>query len=217
VLYAATPIMEGIAGIYTPASFFAINATMTTTHGLWAVIHFVNSFSVFHFGNKVSKMLASSIKFHKDSALKDTPLILELKKALRSVKISTFILPNMTGFGMVMCVILCVGRYYVWSSQQWSLLIMFGCFWAPGLCSVALCAIMFARYQSIPLPDFTVLTQNICFLLLFFYCFCFCFPDSGTYIRDKSRELLVTMEVEEVGEAMAPTDQLRTQPSLKIQ
>ena len=81
VVYITTPIMEGIAGIFTPGSFFAINATMTTTHGLWAVCHLVNLFSVLVFGGKIGKLLAHSIEFHKDTNAKATQMIAELQQA----------------------------------------------------------------------------------------------------------------------------------------
>jgi len=52
---------------------------------------------------------------------------------------------NIFAWGALMCAILCVGRYYVWSSPSWSLFIMFGCFIAPGALLFPLCVISFAR------------------------------------------------------------------------
>jgi len=51
----------------------------------------------------------------------------------------------MFSWAALMCTILCVGRYYVWSSASWSLFIMFGCFIAPGSFTFPLCIVFFMR------------------------------------------------------------------------
>jgi len=126
VLFLVTPFLEGVSAILTsPATQYSANALMTTSYSLWIIFLFVTGTSLAVVGLKIVLTLQKEVAVHREKGTASSKTALELKKVLIIVRSSVLGSTTITFGSLLPIFVLCVFRYYIWSSRPWNMLLMY--------------------------------------------------------------------------------------------
>jgi len=138
------PFLEGISANYTLSNLPVANQILTASYVLFSCSYFSTSCAIFFYGRRIVHHLNESISFHESRNI-DKALLRQFKKALGTIRptILQCTFSFSTGAGSV--IIMAFARYYIWTSEGWSLTFMVGFIFSSGISTLMFPVHLFVR------------------------------------------------------------------------